>query len=67
MTLRDFIRENRAEIDAMINAELFRWDGEGGRGTIPNPPPRRNDDERGAWIVNYEPLYRWARSCGVPV
>ena len=60
-----FIAENRAEIDAVINAALYRHDGRGGRGTIPDPPPKRNDAERLQWIQNDEGLYSWARSWGV--
>ena len=61
MTMRDFIRQNRSEIDDAINGSLFRHDGKGGRGTIPDPPPRRNDSERRLWIDNDEGLYGWAR------
>lgn len=64
MTLREFIRANRAELDAAINGALYRYDGNGGRGTIPTPPPTRNDAERREWILNDEGLYRWARSAG---
>ncbi len=67
MTLREFVRTNRAEIDKQINAELFRYDGKGGAGTIPDPPPSRSDQERQEWIANFEPLYRWAKQEGVPV
>lgn len=67
MRMRDFIRQNRAELDAAINSALFRHDGNGGPGTIPDPPPQRNDSERQEWIMNDEGLYRWARSEGVPV
>ena len=55
-SLRDFIKENRAEIDAAIkrlcpNNQYF------------------NDEERRQWIYNdpTESLYRWARSEGVNV
>ena len=67
MTMRDFIRTNRAEIDASINRELYRYDGNGGPGTIPSPPPTRNDYERERWISSDEGLYLWARAAGVPV
>ena len=52
MTLRNFIRENRAEIDAAIR---------GGGGDI------FNDGERRLWILNDEGLYNWARSYGVNI
>lgn len=67
MTLRFFIQSNRAAIDAQINAVTYRHDGKGGRGTIPDPPPRRNDEERRQWVLSDEPLYRWARSVGVKI
>jgi hypothetical protein len=65
MNLRQFIRDNRDEIDRLINSALYRHDGRGGKGTIPDPPPRRNDEERRQWIMNDEGLYSWARSEGV--
>ena len=67
MNKRQWIRDNRAEIDAAINAELYRHDGNGGRGTIPDPPPQRNDGEREDWLANDEGLYQWARSEGVQI
>lgn len=67
MKLRDFIQQNRAEIDQCINSALYRYDGRGGRGTIPDPPPKRNDSERRDWILNDEGLYGWARSEGVRI
>ena len=67
MKMRDFIRSNRAEIDTIINYNLFRWDGNGGPGTVPDPPPKRNDKDRQEWILNDEILYRWARREGVRV
>jgi hypothetical protein len=57
MTLRQFIRENRAEIDAAIRNVLPRFGSE----------QRANDAERRLWILNDEGLYRWARSEGVPI
>ena len=62
-----FIRDNREALDDAINSVLYRYDGRGGRGTVPNPPPRRNDSERRDWIANDEGLYSWARSEGVRV
>lgn len=54
MSLKTFIRENREEIDRIIRS---RCDNLG----------RLNDDARRGWILNYEPLYAWARAEGVPV
>lgn len=67
MTFKEFIRENREEIDHCINSVLYRHDGRGGRGTIPDPPPQRNDDDRRQWILNDEGLYNWARREGVKI
>lgn len=49
MSLSQFIKENRAEIDAAIK----------------RVNPRQvtfNDSERRLWVLNDEGLYRWARS-----
>ena len=67
MTLRDFIRAHRAEIDAAANTVRYRHDGRGGRGTIPTPAPRYNDEDRRQWVLNDEGLYNWARSEGVKI
>lgn len=67
MTIRNFIKMHRQEIDQAINAEIYRYDGRGGKGTIPNPPPKHNDEERRGWILNNEGLYSWARSEGVKI
>ncbi len=53
-SLREWIKTNRAEIDAAIkracpNAQHF------------------NDDERRLWVLNDEGLYSWARSDGARV
>ena len=52
MSLREFIRTHRAEIDTVIVAA-------GGLAT--------NDEERRLWILNDEGLYRWARAAGVRI
>lgn len=54
MTLRDFIRENRTELDAAIRRVV----GDG---------INIDDEERRMWILNDEGLYNWARSEGVRV
>jgi hypothetical protein len=56
MTLREFIRENRKELDACIARALNREEN-----------PRANDEERRLWILNDEGLYNWARSEGVRI
>jgi len=55
MRMREFIRENKNEIDSAINKAL------GKEGYF----PKRNDAEREIWILNDEGLYRWAQSAGV--
>ena len=65
MTIREFIKQNRAAIDQVINQDIYRWDGNGGRGTIPNPAPTYNDEERRKAVLNIESLYSWACSEGV--
>jgi hypothetical protein len=54
MTMRTFIRDNRAALDAHILK------------ACPNIG-RLNDNERRMWIENDEALYLWARGEGVPV
>ena len=67
MTIMEFIKQNRAAIDQAIDAETFRYDGRGGRGTVPDPPPTHNDEERRQCVLNIEGLYCWARSEGVNI
>jgi hypothetical protein len=50
MKLIDFIKGNRADIDAAILRVCDNC--------------RLNDDERRQWILNDEGLYQWARSEG---
>lgn len=54
MTIQDFIRKHRKELDAEI-AKRLKMDRN----------PRPNDEERRLWVLNDEPLYLWARSEGV--
>jgi hypothetical protein len=71
MTLRQWISENRAELDAAIGRAL---------GHVPrtascdcpksgtdhyHEAPKLSDHERRLWVLNDEGLYRWARSEGV--
>lgn len=51
-SVRQFIRDNRPEIDAAI------------RRVLQDPHRRLNDDERRLWIANDEGLYNWARREG---
>jgi len=67
MRMREFIRTNRAELDKAIDLKLFRYDGRGGKGVVPTPPPRRNDGERELCVVNDESLYHWAQRSGVKI
>ncbi len=53
MGLYEFVRKNRAEIDRCI-ARV-------------SDPVYKNDEERRAWVLNDEGLYRWARSEGVKI
>ena len=53
MSLREFIKQNRSEIDASIKR------------VVPNL--RINDAERRMWVLNDEGLYRWARFSGVKI
>jgi hypothetical protein len=63
ITLRGFINRNRSEIDKVINEYLYRCKA----GTVPAPLPRYNDTVRRDYILNYEPLYQWAKSEGVRI
>lgn len=53
MGLRQWIRENREEIDKAILSV--------------NPCNRCNDEERELWVKNNEGLYLWAKAEGVRV
>lgn len=56
-TLKQFIKDNRHEIDKLIIQKLgdplhYRY---------------RNDEERRQWVLNEEGIYNWARSEGVEI
>lgn len=73
MTIREFIQQNREELDQSIGRAL---------GHVPrtascscpksgtdhyHAAPTLNDSERRQWILNDEGLYQWARSQGVKI
>lgn len=68
MTMRDFIAQNRDEIDAAIRRVLdapcpptaTRYPG-------PRVPTPLTNEDRRQWILNDEGLYRWAKSEGVRI
>jgi hypothetical protein len=71
--MREFIRENRAEIDQAIDravghvpATASCYCSKSGTDHF-HQPDKRNDDERRQWIENDEGLYSWARREGVSV
>jgi len=53
MTIKEFIKQNREELDRCIRLVV--------------PDCRIDDDERRLWILNDEDLYNWARSEGVRI
>lgn len=53
MTLRDFIKQNKDEIDTYIKSVV--------------PENKLNDKERQLWIMNDEGLYNWAKAEGVRI
>jgi len=54
MSIRQFIRKNRAEITTWIRTKI-------------GPSVRLNDEDRRQWILNDEGLYLWARREGVKI
>lgn len=70
MTIRQFIRDNRAELDRLIGNAVGRVPRTAScycplSGTDhQHPAERLSDEERRQWVLNDEGLYRWARSEG---
>lgn len=50
MTIRDFIRNHRADLEKSVRDQLKR------------PNQELSTEDLRQWILNYEPLYNWARS-----
>lgn len=53
MSKREFLKQNRKEIDEAIRRKLE------------DPNYKLNDREREMWLLNDEGLYNWARGEGV--
>lgn len=53
MSLRDFIKQNKEEIDTCIKRVC--------------PNCKLNNEDRRQWILNDEGLYLWARRSGVRI
>ena len=53
--MRDFIKNNKEEIDKAIRQALGR------------PEAKLNDGDRREWILNDEGLYLWAKREGVRI
>lgn len=74
MTIRDFIKENKQELDAAIHRALGEKHSfycteinDASAREICSCCARLNDAERRLWILNDESLYLWARREGVRV
>lgn len=73
MRMVEFIKQNRAEIDAAINSVVGHvprtascYCPKSGTDHQHEPPPLSDKDRR-EWILNDEGLYRWARAEGVRI
>lgn len=59
MRLREFIKQNRQEIDRCVwNFTTHRYN---------QPQSLNSDKEREEWVMNDEGLYRWAQSEGCKI
>lgn len=73
MTMRDYIRQNRAAIDAAIDRALGHvprtascYCPKSGTDHFHQPEPH-DDGERRQWVLNDEGLYQEARRAGVKI
>jgi hypothetical protein len=74
MTMRDFIKKNRARLDEIINGALNHVPRtascscpKSGTDHYHNDKKSLDDEGRRQWILADEGLYNWARSEGVPI
>lgn len=73
MTLREFVKANRTEIDEAIHRVADRVPKEAScycprsRTEHMHEATPKNDEERRLWVLNDEGLYLWARSEGVRI
>jgi hypothetical protein len=74
MRMREFVRQNREEIDYYIREVCGRVPAQAscccplsGTDHRHEHPGGENDKERTLWVQSDEGLYRWARSEGVPI
>ena len=74
MTLKEFIRQNREELDAAIKGSLSFTPRQATCSCPLNGTDhhcgnysRLNDEDRRLWVLNDEGLYNWARSEGVRI
>ena len=59
ITMKQFIEDNRLEIDTLIKAAWPEYDYADWNGF--------NDNQREDWVLNHEPLYILAQQAGVDV
>ena len=65
MEITEIIEQNRTLIDAVIDAE--RRTANRPAPPCGRPPHKLNDNDRREWILNFEPLYLWARQKGAKI
>jgi hypothetical protein len=73
MTIREFIRQHRSELEEAITEQLGRvprtascYCPQSGT-THRHPVDPINEEDCRQWILNDEPLYLWARREGVKI
>ena len=64
MTIREFIKENRTELERCVKAALETPNTEG---KFCPAAEHYSIEELRQWVLNDEGLYRWARAEGVKI